>query len=173
MPRADTLDEKREKALAKLAGTTTEQPKAPSIEGAPRRIKKGVFNGTRGKLVVDGEVPGYHMHIINDDRTRLQDATDNGYEFVNPDEIKGVSENVVSRNGELGKDRVRFLVGSQENGQPMYGYLMKIRQEWYDEDQVELQAQNDKIDNAIRRGKTTGDNPAFYIPRGGIKVTQE
>lgn len=173
MPRADTLEEKKQKALAKL-----EQVAQPNKESAPakdgaRRIKKGVFNGTRGKLVVDGEVPGYHLHIINDDRTRLQDALDNGYEFVNPDEIKGVSENVVSRNGELGKDRVRFLVGSQENGQPMYAYLMKIRQEWYEEDQAELQAQNDKIDLAIRKGKVTGDNPAFYIPKGGIQVKSE
>ncbi len=170
MPRADTLEEKKEKALAKLNGQVSEQPKVEAKDGAPQRLKRGVFNGTRGKLIVDGEIPGYHMHIINDDRSRLQDATTNGYEFVSPDEIKGVSENVVSRNGELGKDRVRFLVGSQENGQPMYAYLMKIRQEWYDEDQAELQAQNDKVDEAIRKGKVTGDNPAFYVPKGGIKV---
>ena len=170
MPRADTLEEKKEKALAKLNGQVNEQPKVPVEDGAPRRLKKGVFNGTRGKLVVDGEIPGYHLHIINDDRNRLQDATSNGYEFVSPKEIEGVSENVVSRNGELGSDRVRFLVGSQENGQPMYAYLMKLRQEWYDEDQAELQKKNDMIDNAVRKGTITGDNPAFYVPKGGIQV---
>ena len=172
MPRADTLDEKRQKALEKL-GKVAEPvaTPAPAADGARRR-KKGVFNGTRGKLAIEGEIPGYHLHIMNDDRTRLQDATDNGYEFVSPDEIKGVSENVVSRNGDLGDSRVRFLVGSQENGQPMYGYLMKIRQDWFDEDQAELQAKNDKIDNAIRKGTVTGENPAFYVPKGGIKVEQ-
>jgi hypothetical protein len=47
---------------------------------------------------------------------------------------------------------------------------MKIRQEWYEEDQAELQAKNNRIDGAIRKGKVSGDNPAFYVPSGGIKL---
>ena len=54
----------------------------------------------------------------------------------------------------------------------MYAYLMKIRQEWYDEDQAELQSRNDKIDNAIRSGKNVvGEQPGFYVPQGGIKLS--
>src|ERR1035437_6454935 len=121
MPRAATLDEKREKVLLdKSMQATKHLETTPAKDGAVRR-KKGVFNGTTGKLSIQGTIPGYHMHIMNDDRTRLHDATDNGYEFVKPEEIEGVSENVVSRNGDLGDSRIRFLVGSQENGQPMYG----------------------------------------------------
>jgi len=47
---------------------------------------------------------------------------------------------------------------------------MKIRQEWYEEDQAELQAKNNRIDAAIRKGKITGDDPSFYTPRDGIKL---
>ena len=47
---------------------------------------------------------------------------------------------------------------------------MKIRQEWYEEDQAALQAKNNAIDAAIRKGKITGDNPAMYVPRDGIKL---
>lgn len=141
------------------------------VRDKPTRRKRGVFNGTQGKLKINGTIPGYHLHIMNDDRNRLQDAQDNGYEFVNPKEIEDVSENVTSRNGDIGDSRVRFLVGTQENGQPMYGYLMKIRREWFEEDQLELQKRNDQIDAAIRANKITGENPAFYIPKEGIKLS--
>ena len=103
------------------------------------------------------------LHLV------LQAAMDNGYEFVRPDEVGGVSENVVSRNGDLG-ERIRFLVNPRAEGTEQYGYLMKIRQEWHEEDQTELQAKNNLIDAAIRKGKITGENPSFYTPRDGIKL---
>ena len=83
--------------------------------------------------------------------------------------VGGVSENVVSRNGDLG-ERIRFLVNPRAEGTEQYGYLMKIRQEWYEEDQAELQAKNNLIDAAVRKGKITGENPSFYTPRDGIKL---
>ena len=48
---------------------------------------------------------------------------------------------------------------------------MKIRQEWYEEDQAALQEKNNRIDTAIRNGKVTGENAGFYVPRDGIKLT--
>ena len=169
-----TLEEKRERSNAKWAEThkPVDAPVAPkpASDGAVRK-KRGVFNGTQGRLTVEGNIPGYHMHILNDDGNRIQDAQANGYEFVAPSEIEGVSDNVTSRNGDIGDSRVRFLVGTKERGEPMYGYLMKIRQEWFDEDQADLQAKNDKIDAAIRKGQITGENPAFYVPKGGIKLS--
>lgn len=171
MPRAYTLEEKKERALEAVAARTELPPSVPAPDGMTRR-KRGVFNGSQGKLKVEGTIPGFHLHIMNDDGTRITDATDNGYDFVKPSEISGVSENVVSRNGDLGDSRIRFLVGLNKEGQPMYAYLMKIRQEWYDEDQAELQSRNDKIDNAIRSGKNVvGEQPGFYVPQGGIKLS--
>lgn len=172
MPRALTIEEKRDRANAALAALATPVAAAatPAADGAVRR-KRGVFNGTQGKLKIEGTIPGYHLHILNDDRNRLQEAQDNGYEFVTPSEIKGVSENVTSRNGDIGDSRVRFLVGTQENGQPLHGYLMKIRQEWYDEDQADLQHKNDQIDDSVRKGAVNGSNPHFYVPQGGIKLS--
>ena len=50
----------------------------------------------------------------------------------------------------------------------MYAYLMKIKEEWWAEDQKQLQERNDKTDAAIRGGKTPGvDNTGFY--NAGIK----
>jgi hypothetical protein len=169
MPRALNEFEKRDRLVAKmeerkaLAGATT-----PAADGSTRK-RRNVFNGTEAKLGVRQQIDGYHLHIFTDTGSRIQEALDNGYEFVRPDEIGGVSENVVSRNGDLG-DRIRYLVNPRAEGTEQYGYLMKQRQEWYEEDQAALQGKNNQVDAAIRRGKITGDNPSFYVPQGGISV---
>jgi hypothetical protein len=169
MPRALTVDERYDRVLAKIEERKQkEATPVPATDGATRK-RRGVFNGTEQKLSVHNQIPGYHMHIFTDADSRIQEALDTGYEFVTPAEVGGVSENVVSRNGDLG-DRIRFLVNPHAEGSKQYGYLMKQRQEWYEEDQLALQAKNNRTDTAIRGGKITGDNPGFYIPDGGISV---
>ena len=148
---------------------TRNEVKMPTADGTARK-RRGVFNGTEAKISVRATIPGYHLHVFTDDGGRIQEAMDSGYEFVTPSEVGGVSENVVSRNGDLG-ERIRYLVNPRAEGTKQYGYLMKIRQEWYEEDQAELQAKNNRIDAAIRKGKVTGENQGFYVPRNGITLT--
>lgn len=163
MPTALTLEEKMARAEAK-----SESRKA-SEEGRQQRTRRSAFNGTRQKLSVNHGIPGYHLYIFNDSKDgRIQQALDSGYEFVSPDEVGGVSSNVVDRNTDVGS-KVRYLVDT-DSGEPLYAYLMKIKQEWYDEDQRELQARNDATDAAIKRGKIGGvDSTGFYD--AGIKVS--
>jgi hypothetical protein len=157
MPAALTLDQKKARAEAGLAIN-----KPQSTER-----KRNVFNGTEGKLKVNNQIEGYHLYIFNDTPGRINAALDNGYEFVSPNEVGGVSENVVSRNTDLG-DKVRYLVG-QVDGEPLYAYLMKIKQEWWDEDQSSLQTKNNVIDAAIQSGQNVkGDAGKFY--GGGISI---
>jgi hypothetical protein len=169
MPRALNEFEKRDRLVAKMEERkTAESAPTPALNGTTRK-KRNVFNGTEAKISVQQQIDGYHLHVFTDKGGRIQAALDNGYEFVRPDEVGGVSENVVSRNGDLG-ERIRYLVNPRAEGTEQYGYLMKIRQEWHEEDQAELQAKNNLIDAAIRKGKITGDNPSFYTPRDGIKL---
>ena len=169
MPRALNEFEKRDRLVEKLEErkAAIEAP-TPAIDGRTRK-RRNTFNGTEAKISVRQQIEGYHLHVFTDVGGRIQEALDNGYEFVAPIEVGGVSENVVSRNGDLG-ERIRYLVNPRAEGSEQYGYLMKIRQEWYEEDQAELQAKNNTIDSSIRRGKITGENPAFYVPNGGIKL---
>jgi hypothetical protein len=170
MPRALNEFEKRDRILAKQAerNATAAPTATPAADGATRK-RRNTFNGTEAKISVRQQIDGYHLHVFTDSGSRIQEAMDSGYEFVRPEEVGGVSENVVSRNGDLG-ERIRYLVNPRANGTEQYGYLMKIRQEWYEEDQAELQAKNNRIDSAIRGGKVSGENPAFYVPQGGIKL---
>jgi hypothetical protein len=171
MPRALNEFEKRDRLVAKIEERKAEaQGLTPAADGATRK-RRNVFNGTEAKLGVRTQIPGYHLHIFTDTGSRIQEALDSGYEFVRPDEVGGVSENVVSRNGDLG-ERIRYLVNPRAEGSEQYGYLMKQRQEWYEEDQAALQARNNHVDHAIRRGKITGENPSFYVPQGGITMKQ-
>ena len=163
MAQALTLEQKKEKALAVRStadrlGTGTER-------------KRNVFNGTEGKLTIEHQIEGYHLHIFNDSPGRIASAQSGGYEFVSPDEVGGTRENVVSRNTDVG-DKVRFLVGRSEDGkEPQYAYLMKVKQEWYEEDQQAVQAKVNATDDAIRNGKASSESTeGFYTPKNGIKM---
>jgi hypothetical protein len=165
MPRAMTLEEKKERAEAIM------QERQESKTTSSGRTRRSAFNGTEGKLKINvPEIEGYHLHIFNDTAGRIDAALSTGYEFVTPEEVGGVGQNVVSRNTDIG-DKVRFLVGKSEDGGPMYAYLMKIRQDWYNEDQAAMQQRNNLVDEAIRKGRTPGvDNQGFYVPKGGISL---
>jgi hypothetical protein len=171
MPRALNEFEKRDRLIAKMEERKANAEGTSVAKDGATRKRRNVFNGTEAKLGVRQQIEGYHLHIFTDSGSRIQEALDNGYEFVRPEEIGGVSENVVSRNGDLG-ERIRYLVNPRAEGSEQYGYLMKQRQEWYEEDQRALQARNNQVDNAIKRGKITGENPSFYVPNGGISVKQ-
>lgn len=164
MPRALTMEEKISKVEAKQEAVRSET----------QRGKRASFNGTEGKLRVGKDLPGWHLHIFNDGPGRIEQALSVGYEFVSPAEIGGTSTNVVSRNTDIG-DKVRFLVGVDAQNEPQYAYLMKIRQEFFEEDQGILQSRNDIIDEAIRGGKNTKEgysSDGFYSPKDGIKLNR-
>lgn len=163
MPRAKTIEEK--KAAVTQVRTTTERSTSTRV--------RNKFNGTEGKLTVGHQIPGYVLHGFNDSPGRIEQALEGGWEFVHPDEVGGTKVNVVSRNTDLG-DKVRWLVGRTEDGQDgQYAYVMKIKQEWYDEDQSTMQAKVNLIDDAIQHGRGhQADTEGFYVPKGGIKMGQ-
>ena len=159
MAQAKTIEQKREEALTR---TANERP--------TRERVRNVFNGTQAKLTVNHDIPGYKLHIFNDEPGRIQSALDGGWELVKPDEVGGVKDSVTSGNTDLG-DKVRFLVGTSEKGDGLYAYLMKIKEEWWEEDQAEIQKRNDRVDDAIRGGVNVASGTSaegFYTPKGGI-----
>jgi len=163
MAQALTVAQKKEKALTRTT--------ADRLDSGVER-KRNIFNGTEGKLTIEHVIEGFHLHIFNDTPGRIANAQAGGYAFVSPDEVGGTRENVVSRNTDIG-DKVRFLVGRSEDGkEPAYAYLMKIKQDWYDEDQNAIQAKVNETDDAIRNGKATSNTDGFYTPKDGIKMTQ-
>lgn len=136
----------------------------------PVRRKKGAFNGTRGKLQVGNLIQGYHLYFFNDEPGRIAAALEAGWEFVTPDEVGYQASNVTNNNVDLA-NRVSVLGMKSELGKPQQQILLKIRQEWWEEDQAEVQARNNKTDASIKRGKGGRDVDTTGFYDAGIKST--
>lgn len=101
------------------------------------------------------EIDGWHLHWFLD--ANVPRAQQGGYEMVRSEEVPTFQFNVandktVSGNADLGSN-VRVIAGTGENGQPQYLNLMKIRQEWWQEDQKVLEKRNADVLGAIFVGE--------------------
>lgn len=117
------------------------------------------------------EIPGYVCRWINDDGGRIPQAIEGGYNYVTQKEAGHIGESVEDGNTDIGS-KVSKVVGKHPDGTPKRAFLMKIKKDWYDEDQLEKQAQVDAVDRAIREGHNPDGNkdPHQYVPSEGIKI---
>mgnify|MGYP001605819837 FL=1 len=112
------------------------------------------------------DIPGFHLHWFLGTAERLQRALDGGYEFVDEREMKinnvGLgSDSARSGNTDMGS-RVSVVSGQEigKDGQPTRLILMKIKQEWYEEDQKLVDDRNERVASALRGGLIGGDKAA-------------
>lgn len=110
------------------------------------------------------EIPGYHLHWFVGSAERLQRAIDGGYEFVDEKELKinNVSlggDSTRSGNTDMGS-RVSVVSGQEvgKDGQPTRLILMKIKQEWYEEDQKLVDQRNEQVAASLRGGLLGADS---------------
>lgn len=110
------------------------------------------------------EIPGYHQHWFLENR--IPRALQGGYEFVDPAETDlnqlGVGADGASQpNADMGS-QVRIVGGIGQDGRPEYLVLMKIKEEWWQEDQKALDKVNMNIIDSLRRrkiAKVDGERP--------------
>ena len=145
------------------------------MEAAAEKRTRIPMSSPRAKLATP-DIPGYHSHWFNDTAGRVMQATQGGYEFVSPAEALITMPDLAGSSLGSGTDmgsRVSIVVGKSEDGTPLRAYLMKIRLEWYKEDQQGLQDRNDKIDDAMRQGnqQTGGDDTNKYVKSVNMKST--
>lgn len=99
------------------------------------------------------DIPGYKMYWFRSEPGRLQRALRAGYEFVKPEEVDinnfDLAGNLdVPGHSDMG-ERVSVAAqdGVGENGQFLRLYLMKIKLEWWTEDQEKYEVE--KIDPIV------------------------
>lgn len=131
--------------------------------GRSARIPLGV---ARSKLSVPGR-PGYKRRWVNDTEGRLMNATNGGYEFAKDQSLQIGAQDVDNENRDLGA-RISRVV-DKSTGQK--AYLMEIKEEFYEEDQlVKAKAVAEK-DNLIKHGKLDDDAERYIPDRGrGISI---
>ena len=104
--------------------------------------------GKRDRLTFDNMEEGYTYRVINDSEDRLSRAQKAGYEFVTGDDTLGDT-----RAGEAGKidSRVSKPVGNNTRG-----FLMRIKEEWYREDQEAKLRVIEETEKAMMPDKSKG-----------------
>ena len=117
----------------------------------PRRNSIGV---PRLTLAVKFEIPGHHLCWMNDDGN-VESALDSGYEFVTRGETE--LENGVTPSNVDMSDKIKQKVGTTQQGDILYAYLMKIKNEWHEEDMASIEAQNKMVEDAVAGGNINGD----------------
>lgn len=124
--------------------------------GAPRlpERKRIPMSVPRQKLQV-AELPGFHLHWALE--SRIPSYLQAGYDYVHSDEVhlnqsSVGTDSTISGNQDMGT-RVRVVAGVGADGNAEYHVLMKLREDWYNQDARELETRNAKILEGIFRGE--------------------
>jgi len=149
---------KKKAAAQEAQEETIVEPEEPTAEPRerekPDRKERIPFGALKKRLPSVPDNDGFQYRVINDnwskDPDRVKRAMQGGYEKVE------------------GYDQM--VVGTNEDGSAIKGTLMRIPQEWYDEDQKVKQREVDMVDEEIGRGKLDEKpDDKRYIP-DGIKM---
>lgn len=121
------------------------------------RVRRTPINGVRNRLNVRGKEPGYQYRIVNDVDDRIKSFEEMGYEVVTDTSVSVGDKRVAigSREGSPAKVSV---------GQGVQAYVMRQKQEWYDEDQKAKQVHVNELEASMKRDS---EKEGFY---GKLKI---
>jgi len=111
------------------------------IKRTPRRVP---INGVRNVLTVQGKDPAFEYRIVNDEGDRVAQFESQGYEIVSDQTIKVGDRRVANPTKEGAA--VQVSVG---NG--VKAYVMRIKKEFYAEDQASKQARVNEQEAAMKK----------------------
>lgn len=138
--------------------------------GRPKKVKRVPFGAHRTKLQVEGGIPGYRLRWFNDLDGRIDRALEGGYVFVERSEVPALGEGALHQDNSDVNSKVSKVV-SRGTQKPVRAYLMKIKEEWYEEDQVAKESVNIKVDDALRGGAPGGNVVENqYVPKGHRQI---
>lgn len=121
---------------------------------APRgRVKRQPIRA-RGRLNVNGKDENYVYRFVNDVGDRIQMFQEAGYELVSKQDHKIVDNrlDIAIPDG----TNAMVSVGVKNNGDAQRAYLMRIRREWYEEDQAEKQKDIKAVQEQIKNPNIDG-----------------
>lgn len=153
---------------------------------APAAERKRIpFDGPTLKLAAP-EIPGYVLYWFLDSPGRIERALQAGYEYVDESEVQvnnrtlgsGVLENGSADMG----TRVSVIAGGRDvdsRGNATKHYLMKIKEEWWREDQEAKLGPGSRLDGVRkallagmlgREGQRGEDNAQVYVDTKRTKI---
>jgi hypothetical protein len=123
------------------------------------RTRRTPING-RNVLTVTGKEAGYKYRVVNDAGDRIAQFLEAGYELVDADKVQVGDRRITSTTPEGSKAQVS--VGNGEKA-----FVLRIREDWYKEDQASKQAEVSKLEQSITRNLTgKADYGSVQIEQG-------
>lgn len=133
--------------MPRISDEITEDPHLVAMTDAEieKEIRERWGEGAENKRIAFGSstrrLPykprrGFHRHVFNDFPGRIEQATRAGYKHVEDEQRRPIAT----------------VVGTDQYGGPLRGYLMEIPEEWYRKDMAAAQADLDELDREIRGG---------------------
>lgn len=122
-----------------------------AIEAADPAVRRRIPMSIPQRKLEVPEIPGFTLYWFRE--ANVPRAIQGGYEFVDAKELPLNQHNVatdkgVSGNQDLGS-RIRVVSGVAERGDAEYAVLMKIKTEWWQEDQDSITKRNGAVMGAI------------------------
>lgn len=114
---------------------------------APTRVRRTRING-RNVLTVTGKEDGYVYRIVNDTGDRIASLMQDGYELVDSKSVSVGDRRIDNPGAEGSKAQVSIGGGNK-------AYVMRIRQEWYDEDQKTKAEYVNELERSIKQSAST------------------
>lgn len=124
-----------------------------------KRVRRQSLS-TRNVLTVSGKDPNYEYRIVNDVGDRISQFQEMGYELVSDPGLTVGDRRIANPTAEGSPVKVSVGGGTQ-------GYVMRIKKEWYDEDQAAKQEIPNRIEQAMKReAKDSSDFGNVTIGKG-------
>jgi len=114
--------------------------------------------GSRSVLTVTGKEPGYVYRIINDSGDRVQEFLDAGYELAEKDSVRVGDKRVNKATSEGSVSQVSV-------GRGQKAFVVKIKQEWYEEDQARKQRRVNELEDATKAKALDGTYGKLEVTR--------
>ena len=124
-----------------------------------QRPKRTPISG-RNVLTVTGKEPGYVYRIVNDASDRIQQFLDAGYEKVAASDVQVGDKRINSASPEGSVAQVSVGNFGEK------AVVMRIREEWYKEDQQSKNAHVDQLEQTIKQNVSGADYGTVKITRG-------
>lgn len=129
-----------------------------AIAKAPSGRVRRTPIGKRNVLTLTGQDPNFNYRIVNDQGDRIQRFVDAGYELVPASDVQ-VGDKRVNQATPEGS-HAQVSVGGGEKA-----FVMRIRKDWYDEDQKAKQAEVDAVESSTKQKALDGTYGKLEITR--------
>lgn len=114
----------------------------------------------RNILTVKGKDPNYEYRIVNDTEDRITQFQDAGYVIDENDSVDVGDKRLSTGSGSAPGSKKMFSVGNGTKA-----FVMKIKKEWYDEDQAAKQIKVDLQESTIKEKALSGNYGKLDITR--------